>query len=127
MPLSLLASGLYRLRREIQARREPITEPGSWVPLRRSRSALSSGADARRRERFAYQREGRALVTLDLDFANIQRYPPGQYSGIMVLRLGTQAHEPVATALANAIALLKQEPLSGRLWIVEVGRVRIHD
>jgi predicted nuclease of predicted toxin-antitoxin system len=37
------------------------------------------------------QREGRALVTLDLDFANIQRYPPARYCGIMVLRLGTQA------------------------------------
>jgi predicted nuclease of predicted toxin-antitoxin system len=71
--------------------------------------------------------EGRALVTLDLDFANIQRYPPGQYFGIMVLRLGTQAHGPVAAALANAIAVLEREALSGRLWIVEVGRVRIHD
>lgn len=73
------------------------------------------------------QREGRALVTLDLGFANIQRYPPGQYSGIMVLRLGTQAHGPLTTALAGAIDLLQREPLSGRLWIVEAGRVRIHD
>ena len=71
--------------------------------------------------------EGRALVTLDLDFANIQRYPPGRYSGIMVLRLGTQAQGPVAAGLTNAIALLQREALSGRWWIVEVGRVRIHD
>jgi predicted nuclease of predicted toxin-antitoxin system len=71
--------------------------------------------------------EGRALVTLDLDFANIHRYPPNRYPGILVLRLGTQAHGPVAAALANAIELLHREPLSGRLWIVEVGRVRIHD
>ena len=71
--------------------------------------------------------EGRALVTLDLDFANIHRYPPGRYAGIMVLRLGTQAHGAVTAALANAIALLQREALSGRLWIVETGRVRIHD
>jgi len=71
--------------------------------------------------------EGRALVTLDLDFANIHRYPPGRYAGIMVLRLGTQAYGPVTAALANAIALLQREALSGRLWIVEAGRVRIHD
>ena len=45
----------------------------------------------------------------------------------MVLRLGTQAHAPVAAALTNAIALLRQEVLSGRLWIVEASRVRIHD
>jgi len=68
-----------------------------------------------------------ALVTLDLDFANIHRYPPSHYAGILVLRLGTQAHGSVTVALANAIELLQREPLSGRLWIVEAGRVRIHD
>ncbi|MFZ1099471.1 MAG: DUF5615 family PIN-like protein [Steroidobacteraceae bacterium] len=87
--------------------------------------ALGGAADPRILE--VCQLEGRALVTLDLDFANIQRYPPSRYSGIMVLRLGTQAHGPVATALANAIALMQREALSGRLWIVEAGRVRIHD
>jgi predicted nuclease of predicted toxin-antitoxin system len=48
--------------------------------------------------------EDRALITLDLDFANIQRYPPARYSGIMVMRLGTQAHGAVAKALADARA-----------------------
>jgi predicted nuclease of predicted toxin-antitoxin system len=73
------------------------------------------------------QLEGRALVTLDLDFANIQRYPPASCCGIMVLRLGTQAHGPVARALTNAIDVLQREALKGRLWIVEVGRIRIHE
>ena len=45
--------------------------------------ALGGAADPRILE--VCQLEGRALVTLDLDFANIQRYPPGRYSGIMVL------------------------------------------
>jgi predicted nuclease of predicted toxin-antitoxin system len=71
--------------------------------------------------------ENRALITLDVGFANIQQYPPSKYPGIMVLRLGTQAHGPLANALAQAIGLLQREPLGGRLWIVEVGRVRIHD
>lgn len=33
------------------------------------------------------KREGRALVTLDLDFSNIQTYPPKQYPGIAVRHL----------------------------------------
>ena len=33
--------------------------------------------------------EDRILLTLDLDFANIRAYPPGQHTGIIVLRLGT--------------------------------------
>ncbi|MDF5714819.1 MAG: DUF5615 family PIN-like protein [Rhizonema sp. NSF051] len=32
------------------------------------------------------QQEGRVLVTLDLDFADIRSYPPKQFLGIMVLR-----------------------------------------
>jgi hypothetical protein len=67
------------------------------------------------------------LVTLDLDFANIQRYPPASYCGIMVLRLGTQAHGPVGSAPTNAIDLLQRDALNGRLWIVEVGRIRIRE
>jgi predicted nuclease of predicted toxin-antitoxin system len=37
--------------------------------------------------------ENRALITLDLDFANIQRYPPPHYAGIIVLRLGARPTE----------------------------------
>lgn len=80
--------------------------------------ALSGASDVQVVE--VCQREGRALITLDLDFANIQRYPPVSYAGIMVLRLGTQAHEPVARALTSAIEVLERV-LTGRLWIVEVG------
>jgi predicted nuclease of predicted toxin-antitoxin system len=71
--------------------------------------------------------ENRALITLDLDFANIQRYPPALNAGIVVLRLGSQAHAAVAAAVADTIHLLEREVLSGRLWIVESGRIRIHD
>ena len=34
----------------------------------------------------ACQEESRVLVTLDKDFANILRYPPGRFPGIVVLR-----------------------------------------
>lgn len=34
--------------------------------------------------------EGRALVTLDLDFADIRKFPPEQHPGILVLRLRRQ-------------------------------------
>lgn len=34
--------------------------------------------------------EHRILVTLDMDFANIRAYPPGEYSGIIVMRPGVQ-------------------------------------
>jgi predicted nuclease of predicted toxin-antitoxin system len=75
----------------------------------------------------ACRREGRALVTLDMDFANPLVYPPAVYPGIAVIRMPKRAAatdlEAGLETLARALAT---EPLPGRLWIVERGRVRIH-
>ena len=37
------------------------------------------------------QSEQRALVTLDLDFADLRAYPPDAYAGLVVLRPGIQS------------------------------------
>ena len=42
------------------------------------------------------RREGRALVTLDLDFANILAYPPAGLPGIVVIRSKTQDNAAAA-------------------------------
>lgn len=72
--------------------------------------------------------EGRAIVTLDLDFENPLRFPPGAYSGIAVLRgparLTAAALDRLVQTLVHA---LETEPLEGRLWIVEEGRFRVCD
>ncbi len=72
--------------------------------------------------------EGRVLVTLDLDFSNVLRFPPGYYAGIVVLRI---PHPVSLDAIRErARVLLKaaeREELSGRLWIVEQARVRQYD
>ena len=39
----------------------------------------------------ACRTEARALLTLDLDFANIAAYPPHEHSGIIVLRPHSQS------------------------------------
>lgn len=72
-------------------------------------------------------REQRTLITLDLDFSNIQAYPPNQYPGIVVLRITTQSHPHVEAAIRRMVALLPQERLTGSLWIVEDHRVRVRE
>jgi predicted nuclease of predicted toxin-antitoxin system len=67
-----------------------------------------------------------ALLTRDLDFADIRQYPPDRYSGIVVLRLPDSA---VAEEIAAALERFLSEPgliasLGGRLAIVEGDRVR---
>jgi predicted nuclease of predicted toxin-antitoxin system len=72
-------------------------------------------------------REGRALFTLDLDFAGIRAYPPADYSGLVVLRVRSQARAHVLEVLQSLLSVLPDETLPGRLWIVEDGRVRISE
>ncbi|MBI5387617.1 MAG: DUF5615 family PIN-like protein [Verrucomicrobia bacterium] len=70
--------------------------------------------------------EGRALVTLDLDFSNPLVFPPETYPGLAVLRLPrspTQAHLfDVVRTLAGGLA---RADMTGQLWIVEAGRIRV--
>ena len=69
--------------------------------------------------------EGRALVTLDLDFADIRTYEPGQFPGIVILRPRRGDANTVLSLLERVLAIVEQEPLVGHLWIMEVDRIRI--
>jgi predicted nuclease of predicted toxin-antitoxin system len=67
-----------------------------------------------------------ALLTRDLDFADIREYPPEEYPGIIVLRLPDDA---TAHAIGVAVERFVREEaflaaLEGRVAIVEVDRVR---
>jgi len=69
--------------------------------------------------------EHRALVTLDADFSDIRTYPPEEFSGIIVLRVRTQAKRHVIKVFSSIIPIIAHESLMQRLWIVEETRVRI--
>ena len=72
------------------------------------------------------RREGRAIVTQDLDFGNILAFPPQEHFGIIVLRLADQSRPAVLAVMNRILPLLASDPLVGNLWTVdEVGlRVR---
>lgn len=71
------------------------------------------------------RQENPAIVTLDLDFADIRAYPPGDYDGIIVLRLNDQSRASVSRVLARIVPLFDTEPLARRLWIVDEHQVRM--
>ena len=63
-------------------------------------------------------------MTLDLDFANIRAYPPGEHTGIIVLRVKRQDRATVLGYVRRlATALARRNP-SGELWILEGNRIR---
>ena len=71
--------------------------------------------------------EGRILVTLDLDFADIRAYPPGMHCGIWVLRPARQTFDAVLQLTLVAARLAVGEPTEGRLWVIDDQRVRIRE
>jgi predicted nuclease of predicted toxin-antitoxin system len=73
------------------------------------------------------QSEQRALVTLDLDFADIRAYPPAEHHGIVVLRPHTQAKSAVLQLLTRVIPLVSTQPLEGNLWILQDNGLRIRE
>lgn len=71
--------------------------------------------------------EGRVLVTLDHDFGHVLGFPPSATAGIGVLELrGRLSPKAIMARLTELAALLQVQPIDRELWIIEAGRLRIH-
>jgi predicted nuclease of predicted toxin-antitoxin system len=69
--------------------------------------------------------ESRALITLDVDFADVRAYPPTDFPGMIVLRLQDQSRPAVLKVLGRICSKLVEEPLTNRLWIVDEHHIRV--
>jgi predicted nuclease of predicted toxin-antitoxin system len=70
--------------------------------------------------------ERRCLVTLDLDFADVIRFPPAKGHGIVVIRIPRNPSLGLLEQLVRQfLQALTQMSVGKRLWIVEVGRIRV--
>jgi predicted nuclease of predicted toxin-antitoxin system len=72
------------------------------------------------------RRTRQVLITRDFDFSDIRNYPPGDYAGIVVLKLTDDA---TAARLVDVLEMFARREdwlarLPGRLAIVEGWRVR---
>lgn len=77
-------------------------------------------------EVFSYaQAQGLALVTLDLDFSNILRFPPQSHHGIFVARFPDQiSKETLLRSIVEAIRSVADEDVPRTLIIIEPGAIR---
>ena len=71
--------------------------------------------------------EDRVLITLDLDFANVQTYPPGSHSGVVVLRSGSRDKPLLISVLKRLLPILTRRSPERQLWIVEPDRIRYRE
>lgn len=67
------------------------------------------------------------LVTLDLDFADVTRFPPTETEGIVIIRVPRNPSLALLERLVRQfLQALAHMPVEKQLWIVEVGRIRVH-
>lgn len=104
--------------------RDVLTVDGHDV-MTVAEQALSGAADQRIYE--VCKDEARVLITLDHDFGEVLRFQPSAMAGIIVLELrGRLSPRAIRERMAELAAFLRTRPIDRELWIVEPGRVRIH-
>ena len=80
-------------------------------------------------EIYRYTKKGKwGLFSLDTDFLNILRYPPGGHFGIVVFRLHNQSRQRVISTVLNFCDTFKNHwgQLDGSTVVVREDRFRIH-
>ena len=71
--------------------------------------------------------ENRCVVTFDLDFADVTRFPVSESEGVVVIRVPQNPSLEVLNRLIRQfLRAIETEPIQGNLWIIEVGRIRVH-
>lgn len=70
-------------------------------------------------------KENRLLVTCDLDFADIRRFPPSSTGGILVLRLANRSAISVANRIDELLKTIDISKLRGSTTIVMDDRIRM--
>lgn len=71
--------------------------------------------------------EQRVLVSLDKDFSNVLRFSPKGTPRLVVLRGPDDLFPTMQILIQTLIQALAQDTPTGKLWIIEPGRLRIHN
>jgi predicted nuclease of predicted toxin-antitoxin system len=69
--------------------------------------------------------EGRFFITLDLDFSDVRRFPPGTHPGILLLRPGSRSRQSVLNVLSRVVSEQPLEMLQGCLVVADEMQTRI--
>jgi predicted nuclease of predicted toxin-antitoxin system len=70
-------------------------------------------------------REGRALITLDKGIADVRRYPPSKYYGIILLRPRTTGRLQVMAFVRTHIPLIPMNDPRGHLIVISEVSIRV--
>jgi predicted nuclease of predicted toxin-antitoxin system len=69
--------------------------------------------------------EGRLFLTLDLDFADVRRFPPGSHPGILLLRPRNRSRDAVLEILRRVVQEQPLNTLAGCFAVADSNHTRI--
>ncbi len=69
--------------------------------------------------------EDRILFTMDLEFADLRKHPPGAHPGIVLFRPFTRGPGAVLRFILSFMPQVSALPLQGAVVVVDPGRVRV--
>ena len=67
----------------------------------------------------------RVLITIDMDFSNIRRFPPHSYIGIIVLKIRPRIVPEVHAVLEQVLRDLDEAQLSKSLVMIDQSKYRV--
>ncbi len=74
----------------------------------------------------AAQKEGRFLITQDLDFSDIRQFKPGTHHGLMLVRLRMPGRQALATRVSEALRSADAASWSGCFILLTDSKMRVH-
>jgi predicted nuclease of predicted toxin-antitoxin system len=69
--------------------------------------------------------DGRFFITLDLDFADVRRFPPGSHPGILLLRPRNRSRAAVQDILERLVRECPLHTLTGCFVVADISHTRI--
>ena len=69
--------------------------------------------------------EDRFLITQDLDFSDVRKYPPGTHAGIMILRVADDSRENLISVVLQAFQEQDTDAFQRALVVVTDVKIRI--
>lgn len=69
--------------------------------------------------------EERFLITLDLDFSDVRRFPPGTHPGVLLLRPRSRGRQAVLDALTRVLREHPLDRLRGCLAVADGAHTRV--
>ena len=69
--------------------------------------------------------EGRAFLTMDKGIADVRKYPPRDFAGLIVFRTMLTGRSAVLQFALTSLRQILQAPIEGKLFVVTDGGIRV--